>query len=107
MHVPAATWSTSGSGATAFFSTWIARLEGTKAARSWLPNALFGTSTALMSYERCGARAGHGLPVSAGSGGRPPVTAGSVKVEAGAARSGSGCRFAVRPGRTRMMPQAP
>ena len=62
-----------------FFSTSVATFVGTKAARSWLPNALFGTSTALMSNDRCGASAGHGLPGSAGSGGRPPVTAGSAK----------------------------
>ena len=96
MHVPAATCSTSGSGASVFFSTRVAMLVGTKAARSWLPNALFGTSTALMSNERCGARAGHGI-ARIGRLRRPSAGRGGQRERRGSARrdpaaaAGSAC----------------
>ena len=78
MHSPAATCSTSGSGALAPFITAAASAVGTKAVRTAPWNELLlGTSTALTAKLYCGAPLVHGLPGLVVAGGRPPVTAGA------------------------------
>src|SRR4051812_34020434 len=63
------------------------------------------TSIALIAKLRVGGPLGQGFPVPVVAGGLAAV--GTVQVAAGAALPGSGCRFVVRPGRTRIRPQAP
>src|SRR4051812_23990221 len=85
---PAATWSTSGSGLYVIGDAGEP-VTNAPAGPFWPCERL--TSTAETVNVFVGAPAGHGLPASATTGGRPPVCVGRTAA-AGGVVPGSGCR---------------